>query len=373
MRVVDVTQWFSPRSGGIHTYLHAKARHAALRGHDHVVIVPGRSASTRMFGGSVLIQVPGVRVDMRTGYRLVPRANHITTILDDLRPDVVVIHDATAFPMALRQWASTNGAGLAMVVHSDLAMAAAGIRGPLRPPVAAALRLIQDRGLRAPDAVIVTSETMRQRIAGRTAADLVLSPLGVDFDAFGAADPDPDLRRRLNPSDGPLLVHVGRLSPEKRVDLLPGVLAALPASTVLAIAGAGPGEPALRRRAIRLGVADRMRFLGHIFERSTLATLLTTADCFVHPNPDEAFGLAPLEALAAGCRLVAANNGGLADTVRGLGAVLVAPGDARALAQGVVRALEQPRPDPNLREVSWERTFEREWDLYARLAVAAAA
>ena len=317
MRVADLTQWFSPTSGGIHTYLCAKAEYASANAKDHAVIVPAATARSCMFHGSPLIEVPGVLLNRQSGYRLAPWASRFTSVLDDLRPDVVVVHDATAHPQAIRNWARANGAAVAMVIHSELESGAAGLTPAVRTPVRAVLGYVQDRALTAPDAVIVTSESLCDRIAARGDAMPVVIPLGVDQSVFLNAKPDPTLHARLAPTGTPLLVHAGRLSSEKRVDLLIDMLAELRTPAVLAIAGSGPVRSALVRRAQRLGV-----------------------------------------------------GGGLRDVLGSRGAVLVQPGDAAALARGVETALLHERRTPDLTDLTWNRTFDKEWDLYESLRAA---
>jgi hypothetical protein len=72
--------------------------------------------------------------------------------------------------------------------------------------------------------------------------------------------------------------------------------------------------------------------------------------------------------------VVAPDAAGSAETLRGRGAVLVAPGDPRALAAGIELALASPPPGPDvadLGELSWDRAFAREWEVYRSLAAAA--
>jgi glycosyltransferase involved in cell wall biosynthesis len=133
------------------------------------------------------------------------------------------------------------------------------------------------------------------------------------------------LRARLGVPAGTLLVAgVGRLVPGKRFDTAVRAVAALP-GTVLALAGAGPERAALERLAAGLGAARRVRFLGECPMEygtgrggllpaarpplrttgpgtgpPTVAALLSAADVFVSPSGEEAFGLAAVEALAAG-------------------------------------------------------------------------
>ena len=117
----------------------------------------------------------------------------------------------------------------------------------------------------------------------------------------------------------------------------------------------------------RVGVADRVCLLGHVADRGALATLLATADCFVHPNAGEPFGLAPLEAAAAGCRVVIPSGAGAAGLLGRCGAVLVDDAAPEALARGIESAMRMPRPQVRPNDLDWGLTFTREWHLYAQL------
>ena len=196
----------------------------------------------------------------------------------------------------------------------------------------------------------------------------MVSSLGVDLEPFAGATPDEATRRELASDDELLLVYAGRLSNEKRVDLLPEMLAALDRPAVLALAGAGASAGAVRRQARSLGVDAQIRELGFISDRTELATLMATADVFVHPSPHEPYGLAPLEAHACRTRVVAPRTGGTGETLAGRpGVALVEPADAGALAGGVASVLAEPPPMPDLSELGWDATFVREWELYRRL------
>ena len=183
--------------------------------------------------------------------------------------------------------------------------------------------------------------------------------LGVEA-TFAHAKPDPALRACLAPS-GPLLVYAGRLSPEARHLVLPEVLAALPDSYSLAIAGSGISAAALARRARALGVAERVHMLGHLGDREALAALLATADCFVHSNANEPFGLAPLEAASAGCRVVIPNRAGAEDVLAPTGARLVADDAPATLAQGIADAMRTARPAACTADLGWPSVFASEW------------
>lgn len=373
MRVVDLTQWYAPRSGGIRTYLHAKAAFAAHRGRAHALVVPGTSSRVSRIERTPIIEVAGLPTAQQTGYRLIPHPRPILTALERLRPSVVVVHDATAFPRSVCSWAHERGIPVVLLVHSELEAGATGIPAPLRLPTQHVLRVLQVRGMDGPDAVIATSASVAKRLRSRTGIHTYVSPLGVDTTVFHPRPADERLRRSLVEPNETLLIHAGRLSAEKRPELLLDVIERLRESCVLAIAGSGSAEDGLRRRVAARRLDDRVRFLGHIDDRAQLARLYATADCFVHVNSGETFGLAPLEALACGCRVVLPADCGVTETAGTHAFMTVEPKSTAAIARGVEHAMALSRPAPELDELSWSRTFEREWALYGLLASRAAA
>jgi glycosyltransferase involved in cell wall biosynthesis len=137
---------------------------------------------------------------------------------------------------------------------------------------------------------------------------------------------------RLGPDDR-LLVSVGNLYPVKGqrhlVDAL-AILAERHAGVHVAIAGRGDMQASLCERARELGVADRLHLLGL---RGDVGAVLGAADVFVLPSLSEGLPLALLEAMFAGCPIVASDVGEIGATLaRGEAGVLVPPGDAAALA-----------------------------------------
>lgn len=368
MRVVDVTQWYAPCSGGIRTYLHAKAAYAARTRRAHALVVPGATAAITRVDRTPVLVIPGLPTAQETGYRLIPHPRPILQALERLAPDVLVIHDATAFPRTLCRWARAEGVPVVMLVHSELEAGAAGMPAPLRLPAQHVLRVMQARGMDAPDAVIATSASVAERVRERTGVHAYVSPLGVDTDVFRPRPADERLRRALVQPNETLLVHAGRLSSEKRPELLIAVIDRLRDTCVLAIAGSGAEEDALRREAARRGVAERVRFLGHVADREQLARLYAAADCFVHVNSGETFGLAPLEALASGCRVVLPADCGVAEMAGTDAMRTVEPNSVDAIVAGVSEVLSGDRPIPDLELLSWSSTFQREWGFYGLLA-----
>jgi glycosyltransferase involved in cell wall biosynthesis len=191
---------------------------------------------------------------------------------------------------------------------------------PLRPALRAALRRHRRWDLAASrrvTAYVANGEITRRRIAdvfGREAA--VVHP-PVDVERFR---PEPG-------AVGDELLVVSELVRHKRVDV--AVEAARRAGRRIAVVGTGPDEA--RLRALH---GDGVRFLGRVDDAS-LARLYARAAALVVPNVEE-FGIAAVEAQAAGRPVVAPAAGGTAETVvDGATGVLVPPGDADALAEAL--------------------------------------
>ena len=138
-----------------------------------------------------------------------------------------------------------------------------------------------------------------------------------------------------------MVLAVGRLAAQKGFDVLLGAAARwrdLDPAPLLAIAGDGPLAGELRARAASLGVDAA--FLGH---RDDVADLLAAAAVFVLPSRWEGQPLILQEALRAGAAIVATRVGGIPDLVGDDAALLVAPGDAAALAAAVRAVLTDAR------------------------------
>ncbi len=115
------------------------------------------------------------------------------------------------------------------------------------------------------------------------------------------------------PENSIALLYAGRISPEKNIPLLADFMKILARDTKtdyrLLVAGAGPTEVWLKEQ-IKGDLKDKIILLGHL-DKELLADYYANADVFVHPNPKEPFGIAPLEAMASGVPVVAPNSGGI--------------------------------------------------------------
>jgi len=146
-----------------------------------------------------------------------------------------------------------------------------------------------------------------------------------------------------------VVAFTGRLVPEKGVDLLPAIAAAVAAAGVplrMLVAGDGPLRADLEAACVAAGVGDRVTLLGFVDEP---LVVLRAADVAVMPSRTEAFPVAALEALAMGVPLVACAAGGLVEIVTpDVSGLLVPVGDVAAFAAQVVRLYKEADLGPRL-------------------------
>jgi D-inositol-3-phosphate glycosyltransferase len=175
----------------------------------------------------------------------------------------------------------------------------------------------------------------------------IMAP-AVDLERFRPGPADPEVRRRLSSSaSDPLVGIVGRIDPEKGVELLVEAVAALrgPAARACLVVVGSPGldsgayRDGLEAEAGRL-LGDRARFVGRTDD---VPATLRALDVLVNASVAEPFGLSVLEAQACGVPVVATRSGGVTDFLTdGENALLVPPGDAGGLAGALERILADP-------------------------------
>lgn len=165
------------------------------------------------------------------------------------------------------------------------------------------------------------------------------SPAGLEH------TPDPALRRELGAEGCFLVGYVGRLVPEKGVDLLLEALAALPPHFMLAVVGSGRAGEQLRERSRSLGLGERVLWLGR-FERPQLPRFLSTLDALVLPSRSipqwqEQYGAVLVEAMLCETAVVGSSSGAIPEVIGDTG--LVFPeGNAGALAECLRRLADDP-------------------------------
>ncbi|MEE1788851.1 glycosyltransferase family 1 protein [Streptomyces sp. SP17BM10] len=346
MRVVIVTESFPPEVNGVAHSVLRTAEHLVRRGHQPLVVTPapahGAACPPHTFGtGTDAAELPVVRIPSvpLPGYpqvRVALPSRRLTAAIAAHRPDIA--HLASPFVLGARgaQVAARLGVPAIAVYQTDLAGYAHAYRAGRGLGEAAAWHRIRTVH-RAAARTLAPSTPAVQDLTAHGVPRVQLWPRGVDSVRFHPRHRDEALHRALAPGGEVLVGYVGRLAPEKRVDLL-AAASALPGVRVVVI-GDGPSAPGLK--ASMPGAVFLGRRTGE-----ELARCFATLDVFVHTGPLETFCQTIQEAMASGVPVVGPAAGGPLDLVaHHRTGLLVPPRDGAAVA----RAVAALAADPELR------------------------
>lgn len=325
MRVVIVTESFPPDVNGVAHCALQTARHLVARGHAPLVVAPAtaQGAGADLQAPCPVVRVPSLPLPGYPQVRVALPSRRVAAAIVEHRADIV--HLASPFVLGVRGMAAAARLGVPAVAiyQTDLAGYA---RTYVHAGETAAWRRIRSVHAAA-DRTLAPSSAALRDLEAHGVPRVSLWPRGVDTVRFRPELRDEALRRELAP-DGELIVgYVGRLAPEKQIELLAGVCGLDGVRVV--VVGDGPSEPGLREAlpgAVFLG-----RRTG-----DELARIFASFDVFAHTGPFETFCQTVQEAMASGVPVVAPAAGGPLDLVaHGRTGLLVPPRDAAAVRDAV--------------------------------------
>ena len=376
LTVLDITKWFGETSGGVRTYLTEKARYVSHRGAlRHVLVVPGPFDGHALGNGVRTYRIRGPLIPTQTAYRFLFATRSTRRVLEHERPDIIEVGSPFFVPWVTALAARRLRVPLVAFHHSSLAtlpraLGMGAVAGALwRRGSGAYLRQL-NRLFRA---TVVASDYARAELAARGIERLAHVPLGVDLMRFHPARrAEREMTRHEFglPVDRPVVLFVGRLAREKRLEVVLDGWRTVARATgaLLVIVGAGDAEQALRQR---VGDRDAI-WLPFQNDRELVARLHGTADAYVSPGEWETFGLSALEAMATGIPVVTPASGGGYELVQRAGAGhAYAPGSPSEAAAAIIAALgsgASARGDAGRRyaerEHGWPTVFDRLFTLY---------
>lgn len=341
MRIMIVTDQYPPMVGGVPNVTHGLAVDFVNRGHQVWVVAPSYcSRDVRRIEDNIHVsrfssfEWPTYK-DLRIPF--LPFAP-IHQLIKQSDPDIIHVHSpivlgniAQMLGFSLRKPVIATNHYIPNNMMSRELLADPIIGKPLSnvtysylvhfynrceyvtSPTQTALNLLAEHGLRAPSGVISN---------------------GIDLSCYSPGPSEPEVLRRLGlPEDRPIILHVNRLSEEKRIDVLLEAVAKMTMPAHIALASSGPAEALLRAHVERLQIQDRVSFLGFVRD-ADLVPLRRSSYCFVIPSEADLQSLAMMEAMACGLPVIAANSYALPELVHhNQNGFLFQPGDSDELAR----------------------------------------
>jgi glycosyltransferase involved in cell wall biosynthesis len=337
MRIALFTETFLPKIDGIVTRLRHTIDHLQKMGDEVLIVTPDLGLND--YNGSKVFGVSGFPLPQYPELKIAIPRPAIGRELDRFRPDLVHVVNPAVVGLGGIYYAKTRQLPLVASYHTHLPQylhhyGLGMLEGLLWELLKTAHNLA--------DLNLCTSTAMVEQLSDHGIERTALWQRGVDTDSFMPDRATTEMRDFLSQGhpDAPLLIYIGRLSAEKEVDRIRPVLESIPGAR-LALVGDGP-----YRAELEAFFADtNTHFVGYL-RGLELAAAYASADAFIFPSRTETLGLVLLEAMAAGCPVVAANAGGIPDIVTdGVNGFLFDPTDE----QGAVTATQRLFADPSQR------------------------
>jgi phosphatidylinositol alpha 1,6-mannosyltransferase len=354
VRIAVITESFPPDVNGVAHCVLRVAEHLVQRGHHPLVIAPRPADCLPRPDGALpypVARMPSLPMPGYPGFRIAAAGSGLRAALTGHGTELV--HLASPFMLGGGGAFVAGRLQLPMVAvyQTDMPSYARAYRfGPAGQ--SAAWRRVR-RIHNAADRTLAPSTAAAASLHSHGIQRVWLWGRGVDTVRFDPAKRSGQLRAELAPNGEVLAGYVGRLAPEKRIDLLAQV-ATLP-GVRLVVVGSGPAEAAARR-AMPAAV-----FLGQR-QGEELARIYASLDVFVHSGPHETFGQTLQEAAASGLPVVAPAAGGPIDLVGdGATGFLVPPRDPSALAEAVARLAADPGLRSRQGRAARQRVLGRTW------------
>jgi glycosyltransferase involved in cell wall biosynthesis len=338
VRIALLSDTYIPQVNGVTTVVRRIVALLRAHGHETAVVAP-RYPGFETPEQARELRIPSLPFPPYPAIRLsVPSAGRVHRFLDAFGPDLIHVHTEGPLGLAGRRYTQRRGVPLVTSFHTHFPDYSRDYGlGALEPAIWRWLRWFH-----GPARLTLTpGAAVRAELVDRGLASVAVWGRGVDTALFHPAKRQPGWRRWLAGGDDTAIVlHVGRLAPEKNLDVLIEAwrlaYEMLGQRATFVVAGEGPvGE----RIQSRLPFARLLGFL----PREHLATLYASADLCVFPSRTETCGLVALEALSSGVAVVAADAGGFRESiVSSQTGVLVGPQDPRAFADAIVELVTDP-------------------------------
>ncbi|MEO1395505.1 MAG: glycosyltransferase [Cyanobacteria bacterium J06634_5] len=321
MRIALFTETFLPKVDGIVTRLKHTVEYLQSFGNEVCVFCP--EGGLTEYKGAQVKGISAFPLPLYPELKMaVPRPS-MRAAIEDFKPDLIHVVNPAVLGLGGIYYSKALNVPLVASYHTHLPKYLEHYNlGMLEGVLWELLKAMHNKAA----INLCTSTVMQQELTEHDIERVDVWQRGVDTALFRPELRSDEMRSRLsqgNP-DAPILIYIGRLSAEKEIDRIKPVLESIPGAR-LALVGDGPNREDLEKHF----AGTPTNFVGYLAGEE-LGSAYASADAFIFPSRTETLGLVLLEAMAAGCPVVAANAGGIPDIVTdGVNGFMFDPTDER--------------------------------------------
>jgi glycosyltransferase involved in cell wall biosynthesis len=306
MRIALFTETFLPKVDGIVTRLRHTVDHLQRQGNQVLVVAPEGGITEHK--GAKVYGVSGFPLPLYPELKMALPRPAIGYTLEQFQPDIIHVVNPAVLGLSGIFYSKVMKIPLIASYHTHLPQY---LQHYGLGMLEGLLWELLKAGHNQAALNLCTSTAMVEELSAHGIERVDLWQRGVDTELFHPDLASLEMRDRLtqNHPESPLLLYVGRLSAEKEIERIKPILEAIPQAR-LALVGDGPHRQALEKHF----AGTNTNFVGYLMGRE-LGSAFASADAFIFPSRTETLGLVLLEAMAAGCPVVAARSGGIPDIV----------------------------------------------------------
>lgn len=354
-RVAIFAEAFLPKIDGVSKTAVLVTRHLQQSGREVIIFAPDINGKTPdSLGPSQVVPVPSFELPGVPETKVGFPSPLVNQYLDKFKPDIIHLFSPAVLSLAGLWYGRNHDLPVIANYQSDLPGYATQYGIDLfSTPIRDGLRALHNN---AHLTTVPSHYTIRQ-LKSWGFERLRFWPRGVDLDRFNPARRSQAMRRRMlagRPDDSLLVLYVGRLANEKRVDLL------LEAAKLDGVALTIVGDGAEREELEEL-FGDDAHFMGYVFG-DELAEVYASADVFAFTGTNETFGQVVTEAMASGLPALVPNAGGVVDHVLDGINGFICQEDAADFRQKIEYLLEHPEHRLRMSEAALAYASQRPWE-----------
>jgi glycosyltransferase involved in cell wall biosynthesis len=306
MRIAIFTETFLPKVDGIVTRLKHTVEHLQNFGHQVCVFCPDGGLTE--YKGAQVMGVSGFPLPLYPELKLALPRPSMREAIEGFNPDLIHVVNPAVLGVGGIYYSRSLNIPLVASYHTHLPKYLEHYNlGMLEGVLWEILKAMHNKAALN----LCTSTAMQQALTEHAIERVEVWQRGVDTELFRPGLRSQEMRSRLSQGhpEAPILIYIGRLSAEKEIDRIKPVLESIPGAR-LALVGDGPHREELEKHF----AGTPTHFVGYLAGED-LGAAYASADAFIFPSRTETLGLVLLEAMAAGCPVVAAEAGGIPDIV----------------------------------------------------------